>query len=172
MCPLCGTRSQVPQIRRLSSLLSVGDWGRPVPTLVLTGAADPMVAAADVRDLYDQLPAPRQLAIVERAGHVHFADSAEIVHEMIRRAYLSGSFPDPEIDAIALGSAMRPFAELLGETLANDAARGLCLAHFDASLKARAEARAFLDGDLSAAFADRGIALETERQTATRFVAL
>lgn len=172
ICPMCGTRSMVPQIKRLSTLLSVDDWGRAVPTMVLTGAADPVVIAADVRDLYRRLPAPKQLAIVEGAGHMHFGDSAETVHEMMRSAYLSGSFPDPEIDAIALGTAMRPFTDLLSEALATDTARGLCLAHFDASLKGRSEARAFLDGDLKATFAGRGITVETDRHAAKELVAV
>jgi dienelactone hydrolase len=173
MCPLCGTRSAVPQIRRLHSLLSVDDWGRPVPTLVLTGAADPIVNAADVRDLFGRMRAPRQLVVVEGAGHVHFADNARVVHEMMRGAYLSGSFPDSEIDAIGLGTAMRPFYELLTEALANDTARGLCLAHFDAAVKGRADARAFLDGDLAATFAARGVGLsETASDRADRFIAV
>jgi predicted dienelactone hydrolase len=173
VCPLCGTRSMVPQIHRLQSLLSVDDWGRPVPTLMLTGAADPIVIAADVRDLYGRLRAPKRLAIVDGAGHMHFADYAEAVHETSRRAYLSGSFPDPEIDAIALGTAMRPFAELLSEALANETARGLGLAHFDAVLKRRDDARAFLDGALTATFAARGITLnETGSEQAERFIAV
>jgi dienelactone hydrolase len=171
VCPMYGTRSMVPQIRRLQSLLSLDDWGRAVPTLVLSGAADPIVAAADVRDLYKRLRAPKQLVIVGGAGHVHFADHAHTIHEMLRGNYLSGSFPDPEIDAIALGVAMRPFAELLSESLANDAARGLCLAHFDAALKADSCARAFLDGDLRATFAARGVTLDdTLSDEADRFV--
>jgi predicted dienelactone hydrolase len=173
ICPLAGTRSPIPQISRLQSLLSVDDWERQVPTLVLTGAADPIVIAADVRDLYGRMRAPKQLVIVEGAGHVHFGDSAELVHEMMRGFYLSGSFPDPEIDALALGIAMRPFAELLSEACANEAARALGLAHFDAVLKGRSEAGAFLNGDLKEWFASRGMSLAAAaRDAVDRFVAV
>lgn len=173
ICPMCGTRSAVPQVARLQSLLALDDWGRQVPTLLLTGAADPIVIASDVADLYGRLHSPRQLVVVEGAGHVHFADNAEAVHEMMRASYLSGSFPDPEIDAIALGTAMRPFAELLDETSANGAAKGLGLAHFDAALKDSAGARAFLQGDLRAACSARGISLNATLQDHVgRFVAV
>jgi dienelactone hydrolase len=173
MCPMCGTRSPVPQIRRLRSLFSLDDWGRQVPTLLLTGAADPFVIATDVRELYDRVCGSKQLVIIEGAGHVHFADNAAAVHEAIRSAYASGSFPDPEIDAAALAAAMRPFPELLGEALANDAARALCLAHFDATLKGCVGARRFLDSDLSARFGARGITLkEAASDKPDRFIAV
>jgi hypothetical protein len=78
---------------------------------------------------------------------------------------LSGGFPDPEIDAIALGTAMRPFSELCTEEQGGDTARALCLAHMDAYLKDDAEARAFLDGDLASSFAARGIALTVKAES-------
>jgi dienelactone hydrolase len=157
MCPMCGTRSPIPQIKRLQSLLRVDDWKRPVPTFLLTGKADPFVIADDVRELYGRLASPKRLAVLDRVGHVHFADGAEAVHERMRTMYLSGAFPDPEIDAIALGKAMRPFSELSSEANAASTARALCLAHMDANLRDSSEGRAFLDGDLTGSFAARGI---------------
>ena len=108
-----------------------------------------------------------QLAIVEGAGHVHFTDNAEVVHEHMRQAYLSGSFPDPEIDAIALGTAMRPFAELLSQARGHDVMCGLALAHMDANLKDHDDARAFLDGDLAGILAARDTFLEVSRNQQT-----
>lgn len=155
ICPMCGTRSPVPQIHRLRTLLRVDDWNRSVPTFLFTGAADPFVIADDVRELFDRLGAPKRLAIVEGVGHVHFADNAATVHEMMRGQYLSGTFPDPEIDAPALGAAMRPFVELLDETRGLDAMRSLLLAHMDATLKGDGEAAAFLQRDLEGLFRTR-----------------
>ena len=94
---------------------------------------------------------------------MHFADNAEYVHEWFRKGYLSGEFSDPELDGLALGTAMRPFAELCPEEHANLTARSLCLAHLDANLKDMADARAFLDGDLESTFAARGIAIGATR---------
>jgi hypothetical protein len=79
---------------------------------------------------------------------------------MYRKAYLSGEFPDPEIDALALGHAMRPFAELVSEADANATARALLLAHMDSVLRGDARATRFLDDGLAATFAQRGIDLE------------
>jgi dienelactone hydrolase len=160
ICPMWGARGPVPQVRRLQALLSLDDWQRGVSTFVLTGELDPLVVLPDVRELYTKLHAPKRLAVLKRAGHMHFGDGAETGHETYRRAYLSGSFPDPEIDAIALGTAMRPFAELCSEADSLATARALCLAHMDATLRMHAGAREFLDGNLEHTFATRGIALE------------
>ncbi len=99
-----------------------------------------------------------------RAGHLHWADGAKAAHEQYRLRYLSGSFPDPEIDAIALGIAMRPFSELYSEEQAGDTARSLCLAHMDTYLKGDAKARFFLEDDLAREYAKRGVDLVVSQQ--------
>jgi predicted Zn-dependent peptidase len=170
MNPMCGTRSPIPQVRRLQSLLRVDDWKRPVATCIVTGDADPIIVAEDVRELFRRLKAPKRVAIIGGVGHVHFADHAETVHEQMRMAYLSGNFPDPEIDAIPLGAAMRPFSELLSEQRALDVACGLGLAHMDASLKGNKFAQAFLDGDLVGLFASQGTVVEELKDVAPRMV--
>jgi hypothetical protein len=154
-----GQRSLLPQVRRLGTLLRVDDWQRPVSTCVLTGEVDPMVNVDDMRLLYRQLETPKRLIVLARAGHLHWADGAEAAHERYRQGYLSGSFPDPEIDAIALGIAMRPFSELCPEADAAETMRALCVAHMDAHLKDNAGATCFLDSDLQARFHARGIDL-------------
>jgi pimeloyl-ACP methyl ester carboxylesterase len=159
MEPLYGVRSPAPVIAEISAWLSVEDWGRPVPTLLLAGEVDPLVILDDLRDLYARLQAPKRFANVKRAGHWHFADNAEVAHETFRKMYLA-AFPDPTMDTQALGEAMRPWSELLTEDKAADTARSLCLAHMDAHLKGNADAMAFLDRDLVGTFAHRGIDIE------------
>jgi dienelactone hydrolase len=163
MCPMFGERSALPQVRRLQSLLRVDDWGRRVPALVLSGQLDPMVNAEDMRLLFDNLAVPKQLVLLAKAGHLHWADGAAEMHEMYRRNYLGGAFPDPEIDVLALGRAMRPFAELCTEKQAGDAARSLALAHLDAWLRAMGDARDFLDTGVVPAFASRGMDAQIQR---------
>jgi dienelactone hydrolase len=168
ICPMFGDRSLLPQVWRLQSLLRVDNWLHPVPTLLLTGEVDPLVNAEDIRVLYTRLATPKRLVVLDKAGHMHFADNAEIGHEWFRKGYLSGSWPDPEIDAIALGTAMRPFAELCTEAQSGGTARGLCLAHMDAHLKGNADALAFLDGDLTRTFAAAlGVELDVAGETTT-----
>jgi dienelactone hydrolase len=159
MCPMCGPQSPVPQVRRLAGLLHVDDWRRPVSAFVVTGQADPIVIAGDVRNLYARLRSPKRLAVIAGAGHVHFVDGAEAVHETMRRTYLGGSFPDPEIDAAALGTAMRPFGELLDEARAHDIVRALLLSHMEASLKDNGQAEAFLER-VGGVFAARGATVD------------
>lgn len=165
MCPMYGTRSLVPQVRRLQKLLRVDNWERPVPTCVLTGELDPFVNVEDMRLLYRELATPKRLVVLERAGHLHFADGAKASHEQYRQSYLSGGFPDPEVDGIALGTAMRPFSELCTEEQGGDTARALCLAHMDANLKNDAGALAFLDDDLAGLFASRGMELNVKAES-------
>lgn len=153
MCPMFGERSMSLQVRRLGKLLRVDNWRRRVPILLLTGDVDPLVNVEDIRLLYSTIAAPKRLVVVHQAGHMHFADNAAIVHEWYRHGCLSGAFPDPELDGVALGTAMRPFAELCTEAQSCATARGLCLAQMDAHLKGDAEALAFLDGNLSETFA-------------------
>ena len=161
MCPMYGQHSLVPQVRRLQDLLNVEDWGRPVSTLILSGALDPMVNAADLRELHGRLAPPKRLLILARAGHLHWADGAAAAHEQYRLGYLSGQFPDPEIDAIALGTAMRPITELCTEEQSGATARASCLAQMDAVLKGDAGAREFLDHGLVRALVPFGVELET-----------
>jgi dienelactone hydrolase len=160
MCPMWGQRSMVPQVRRLQKLLRVDNWERPVSTCILTGEVDPMVNVDDMRQLHQSLAPPKRLFILARAGHLHWADGASAAHEQFRQSYLSGEFADPEIDAIALGTAMRPFADLCSEEHASDTARSLCLAHMDAELKGHVAAREFVDSGFSRAFTLRGIRLD------------
>ncbi len=158
MCPFYGTRGLLSAASRLQSL-RVDDWGRPVPVFILTGELDPFVALPDMYELHGKLQGPKRLAVLNRAGHLHFADNARAVHEGLRTWYLSGKFPDPELYTTAVAMAMRPIDELVNEADELATARGLCLAHMDAELARDAGARAFLDGGLAATFAGRGIEL-------------
>jgi dienelactone hydrolase len=167
MCPMFGEHSLLAAVKRLQSLLHVDDWGRPVQTCVLSGAVDPLVNARDMRVLYERLSTPKRLVVVEKAGHMHWADRAEFGHEFYRNYYLSGTFPDPDIDAIALGTAMLPISELCTEQQTGDVVRGLCLAHMDAHLNGDAHAHEFLEGDIAAVFAPRGVTLEVKSETST-----
>jgi dienelactone hydrolase len=159
ICPFYGTRGLVSAATRLQNL-RVDDWGRPVPVFILTGELDPFVAVADMHELHGKLASPKRLAVLKRAGHIHFADNARSVHEGLRTWYLSGEFPDPELDAVAIATAMRPFDELVSESDSLATARALCVAHMDAQLRGDAAARALLAGDLATVFAERGIELE------------
>jgi dienelactone hydrolase len=161
IAPAWGSHSPLPQMIRLTGFLHLEQWKAPASTFILTGGADALVIADDVRDLYARLPGPKRLAILRGAGHLHWADNAELMHETLRHRYLSGEFPDPEIDGPAVGRAFRPFSELCPAQHAVDAMRSIGLAHFAANLSDSVEARAFI-ADLPGGLAQRGIDLEVD----------
>ena len=146
----------------LQALVRLDDWGRPVPTFVLAAERDALILLAGLRELHQELRAPKRLAVLKNAGHLHFAANAEQGHEMLRAMWKSGSFPvaDPDIDLAAIAEASRPFAELCPAEHGAVTVQALCLSHMDAHVKESAEARSFLAGDLARTFAARGIALE------------
>jgi hypothetical protein len=87
---------------------------------------------------------------LQRADHQHFIDNGEIVHEAVRSMTLPG-------DAAWIPGAMRPITELCSGEASLSFTRGLTLAHLDAALRQRPEARQFLAGDVVAELAARGI---------------
>lgn len=164
ICPMTGSRSMVSGIRRLSGLLRTDDWKSEVSTFVLTGDEDSFVIVDDVRELFERIAEPKRLAILKGAGHIHWTDNAELIHETMRTRYASGQFPDPELDAGKMAVAMKPFAELCPADHAAQVMRSIVLAQFDANLKSSFEAKAFLENDLIETFAARGIDVEVSPQ--------
>jgi dienelactone hydrolase len=160
MAPMCGTGGPTPQVRRLAGLLDLEDWKSDVSTFVLTGSADAIVMADDVRKMFAKMPGPKRLAVLKDAGHIHWSDKAEILHEIIRSNYLRPDFADPELDGPAMAAAFRPFSELCPARHAVDTMRAVCLAHFEKHLKGSSEAAEFLDNDISDALTARGIDIE------------
>lgn len=125
-------------------------WGRDVPTLYLAAEDDALIPLAGVVELFDRTPASKRLLILRRADHQHFLDNVEQEHEAVRMM----SFP-PEAAWIPV--AMRPIAELCSGERAHVFARGLTLAHLDATLRRLEGAERFLSADVEAALAARGV---------------
>jgi predicted dienelactone hydrolase len=151
----------------LSALLRVDNWGRDVPTFLLAAELDSVVTVDGVRQLHQDLKEPKRLAILRRAGHVHFGDDAEAVHEEFRAACARNDFGDflkgddgQPIDFPAIAAATPPFSELCPAEHGQAVVRSLCVSHMDAHLKQRPEARSFLAGNLAELYAARGIDLE------------
>jgi predicted dienelactone hydrolase len=125
-------------------------WGRDVPTLYLVAENDTSLPLSGMYELLERTPAAKQMVILRRADHMHFMDDAESLHEKVR------SLP-PVGDLAWLPREMRPIGELCSGEQAHLFVRGLSLAHFDATLRERQEARDFLSRDLRAALAQRGV---------------
>ncbi len=126
------------------------DWRRDVPTLYLVGENDTMTPLSGMHELFERTPATKQMVILRRADHMHFLDHVEQEHEHTRAISWPG-------DLAWISKEMRPIAELCSEDDAHLFVRGLTLCHMDAALRRREEAQRFLDGNIEAELAARGI---------------
>ena len=125
-------------------------WGRDVPTMYLAAEDDVMIPLDGLYQLFDRTPASKRMFILRRADHEHFLEDVEGAHEAVRAMTLPG-------DAAWIPAAMRPIAELTSGEHAHVFVRGLTLAHFDAALRQMEVAERFLDGDVEAELAFRGV---------------
>jgi dienelactone hydrolase len=124
--------------------------GRDVPTLYLAAENDVPIPLESIYELFDRTPGSKRLFILRRADHQHFVDDVEGDHEAIRAMSLPG-------DAAWIPAAMRPMAELTSGEAAHVFVRGLTLAHLDATLRQIGAAERFLEGDVEAELAARGV---------------
>lgn len=170
IAPAWGKRSRLPHIARIGAMLRLEEWKSPAATFVLTGEVDAFVDLDDVRDLFKILPGPKRMGILRGAGHCHWTDNAELIHETLRARYASDEFPDPELDGPTLAIAMRPFSELCPAEHGIDVLRSVTLAHFQAHLtpgEDAMDAMNFLDDDLAAAYSARGMRFELDNKQMT-----
>jgi predicted dienelactone hydrolase len=130
---------------------------RAVPALYIVAENDASLPLRGMEELYARAPAPKRIVVLRRADHMHFMDDTETRHEATRTATFPG-------ELAWLPAAMRPIGELVSGEEAHAAVRGLATAHFDATLRDRAEACALLAGDLDAALARRGFAAYSPRE--------
>ena len=125
-------------------------WGRDVPTLYLVAENDVPLPLAGMHELFDRTLATKQMVILRRADHLHFIDNVDEEHETFR------TLPMPPEVAL-MQREMRPISELCSGEQAHLWIRGLTLAHMDAFLKQRRQARQFLAGDVEGALAQQGV---------------
>jgi dienelactone hydrolase len=126
------------------------NWRRPPATLYLIAEDDVFLPIAGMYELYERTPGEKQMVILRRADHLHFADNVEERHEQARAM----TFPPA---AAWIPREMRPIGELCSGGEARRFIRGLTLAHLDATLKGNPEARRLLDKDLARTLAANAI---------------
>lgn len=122
---------------------------RDLPILYLAAENDLSTPLDGMLEIYERTPGSKRLAILRRADHYHFMDDVEAVHEDVRNEKWSGE--------LAWLAETRPIAELSAGAQSHLFARGLALAHFDATLRGDGAAVRFLAGDLAAELAVRGV---------------
>jgi dienelactone hydrolase len=125
-------------------------WRHEVPALFLAAEQDTPVPLDGVQELLRRAPAPKRMFVLRRADHQHFVDDVEGEHEALRALPMPG-------DAAWIPAAMRPITELCTGEQAHIFARGLTLAHLDATLRRQEAADRFLAGDAESALAAHGV---------------
>jgi dienelactone hydrolase len=125
-------------------------WGRNVPTLYLVAENDASLPLAGMYEIFERTPATKQLIVLRRADHLHFMDNVEEMHEAVRAMPFTG-------ELAWLPKEMLPIAELCSGEQAHLFVRGLTLCQMDAILKRQETAQEFLDGDIEAELAARGV---------------
>lgn len=125
-------------------------WCHEVPALYLVAENDVPLPLDGMYELFERAPSPKQMVILRRADHLHFIDNVEQEHEAFRTA------PMPA-EVAQMQKEMLPIAELCSAEQAHLWVRGLTLAHLDATLGDRHEARRFLEGEVEGELKNRGI---------------
>ncbi|MGH9201143.1 MAG: hypothetical protein ACRD2A_07900, partial [Vicinamibacterales bacterium] len=100
-------------------------------------------------ELFERTPASKHMVILRRADHAHFMDDVEELHEAVRKMSWTG-------ELAWLAKEMQPITELCSGEQAHLFARGLTVAHMDATLARNEDAQRFLAGDVEAELAARG----------------
>lgn len=126
-------------------------WRRLAPALYLAAENDVPLPLSRMYELFERTPVPKQMVILRRADHGHFVDNVEDMHENFRTM----SPAPPELEAMQ--REMLPISKLSSGDQAHLWIRGLALAHMDAFLIQRPEARQFLAGDIERELARRGV---------------
>ena len=125
-------------------------WGHEVPALYLVAENDVPLPLAGMYELFKRAPSPKQMVILRRADHLHFIDNVEQEHEAFRTALMPA-------EVAQMQKEMLPIAELCSGEQAHLWVRGLTLAHMDAFLSHRNEAKRFLAGDIEGEMKKRGV---------------
>jgi hypothetical protein len=142
-----GSSRPVPGVLPLT--LAFG-WERAVPLLILAGDRDVPVPLDGVQEIFGRAPEPKQMFVLHRADHQHFADDVEGSHEALRAMTLPG-------EAAWMTAAMLPISQLCPGEYGHTFARGLSLAHLDAVLRGNDAAGRFLASGAESALAARGV---------------
>jgi predicted dienelactone hydrolase len=124
-------------------------WGRSVPTLMLVAEYDTLLPLRGMREIFAKIESPKRMLTLRNADHMHFCDRIEEVHELFRMMPPPGWFAE-------MAKQVRPIGELCPPEQAYAFARGMGLAHFDATLKGN-EAAARVLQDATSQLRDRGI---------------
>lgn len=125
-------------------------WKREAPVLYLLAENDVMTPLKGIQEMFQRTPAPKRSFILRQADHHHFVDAVEEEHEMTR----STEWPD---HLQWISDEMRPAEDLCPGDKAHAFVCGLTLAHLDAHLRWKDDARKWFADGIRAKLAEHGI---------------
>lgn len=112
-------------------------WKREVPAMYLFAEDDTLTPFEGEKDLFKRAPAPKKSFVLRKADHMHFLDAVEEEHEFMRTT----EWPE---EMAFVAEELRPASELCSGSKAQTFTAALTLAHLDASLLWKDDARRWL----------------------------
>ena len=113
-------------------------WKREVPAMYLFAENDTLTTFDGEKELFKRAPAPKKSFVLRNADHMHFVDAVEEEHEYWRT---TAELP---LGLSYLREEMRPAEDLCAGQKAQTFTAGLTLAHLDAGLMWKDDARRWL----------------------------
>ena len=141
LCPAGGRAPIYPEGDGLRNALDL-DWSPSVQCLQGVADRDSWLPLYGQLDTFAKLPGPSRLVILQDADHNHFCDGIEVGHAWFRDLTLGNAevFGTDEVDWPGIARTIPPFEELVDPQATYALWRGVTVAHFDASLRASADA--------------------------------
>ena len=112
-------------------------WKREVPAMYLFAENDTLTTYEGAKELFKRAPSPKKSFVLRSADHMHFVDGVEEEHEFMRTT----EWPE---EMSYIPAEMRPAADLCPGAKAQAFTAAITLAHLDASLLWKDDARRWL----------------------------
>lgn len=132
-------------------------FSKPVPCLYLVADQDTLLPLDSMHDLYHKTPEPKRMIILKDSDHFHFCDNVEFIHDMMTKMG-SGLFGGNNDTGVL--SKMKKSSELCSGKDAYAFVQGSTLAHMDAHVLKKSQAKEFLEKDLLSALENKNIRIQ------------
>ena len=141
LCPAGGRAPIYPNGGGLRALLDL-EWSPTVSCLHGVADRDSWLPLYGQLDTFSRLAGPSRMVILQDADHNHFCDGIDVGHAWFRDLTLGNAelFGTDEVDWTGIARTIPPFEELVDPDATYALWRGVTVAHFDATLRASAEA--------------------------------
>lgn len=126
------------------------------PCFYLVADKDTLLPLDSMHDLYQNTPQPKRMLVLQDSDHFHFCDNVEFIHDAMIKMGSALFGGDNQTGVL---SKMEPSEKLCSGAKAYEFIQGCTLAHFDAHVLIKAEAKNFLDKELLSSLKEKQIAV-------------